>query len=127
MDLITRYEENDVMNLMTNLQKGCSENRVDYLTTSSEELKEVLRNLWDDARSVNKTQNKIRFGLSVALGVVGTVATLPALGIGGLLAGLGFNLLDQERGVPISKNIAKQMKPNYLFAIHDFQNKYALN
>ena len=68
----------------------------------------------------------LSIGCSIGLGLVGLMATQPEMGIGGLLAGLGFNVIDSQFNPKMSSKLAQRLMPNHLVAIHNFKEKHNL-
>ena len=90
----------------------------------------IFENVWDDAYKLKKKINIYQYGISFGFGVMGTVATLPVGGIGGLLSGLGFlvadKFFDRKAYGSFSEKIVKFRTQNRITHIYDFKKKYKL-
>lgn len=100
----------------------------DAIQKSESELSSVLDNIWKD-KSLTRNMTGIRFGVPLALGVVGTVVTGLSGGYVGLLSGLGFDAIDallQLKEKALSEKISKAFSSSQQVAIFDFKKKYSI-
>jgi len=125
-DVIGRYKQEDLYNLMESLDSGVKSNNLDLIKNNVSEINTVLDNIWNDFTIKNKLFST-KFGISFGLAVVGNMAGgLPGLG-GGLLVGLGLNVVDKYVSIKsdsVSEKIVKHFSSNHLCAIFDFKKKY---
>ena len=125
IDAINQYKQNDLGKVMNSLTTAVKEHQTEEVIESTKELDIILDNVWNDASKLGKKKEYIRDGISVVLGLVGSMIT-PAMGGMGLLAGLGFNVLDRRlemKNFSASDKIIKAINPDYLVNIYDFQQK----
>lgn len=126
LSVMDKFQQQDIHKLMNALQIGAKSENIDAITSSGKELSEAFDTLWKDANNVAKLQEGISYGFAISIGIVGALATLPAGGIGGLLSGLGFKVLEDKIVPSLSGKLAKLISPNHLVTIHDFKSKYSL-
>lgn len=127
--LIFKYEDGDVYKLAQALNQGIVKNKPDAVSQSSKDLSMVLDDIWKDKRLTNRVK-ELRIGVPVLFGVIGTLACGLSGGIGGLLTGLGFSVVDKFIGgmsEGMAKKISKFTSPNWELVIYDFKKKYGLN
>jgi hypothetical protein len=126
--LIALYEEEDVQKLFKAVDESILREQPDAIQRSESELSSVLDNIWKD-KSLTRNITGIRFGVPLALGVVGTVAAGLSGGYVGLLSGLGFDAIDallQLKEEALSEKISKAFSSSQQVAIFDFQKKYSI-
>jgi hypothetical protein len=122
------YKETDVQKLFKAINEGVMLKQPDIIEQRGAELSSVLNNLWKD-QSVTKKINGIRFGVPLALGIVGTVSSGLSGSYTGLLSGLGFDALDtlfQLKEESITERIAKAFSSSQQVAIFDFKKRYSI-
>jgi hypothetical protein len=127
--LIYEYEDTDLYKLHNALAEGIVKNAPDVVTKSSKDLSVVLDDIWKD-KSLPKRVRELKVGVPVLFGVVGGLACGISGGIGGILAGLGFSVIDKLLGGTtegIAEKIAKLRSPNWEVIVYDFKKKYSLN
>jgi hypothetical protein len=89
-------------------------------------LDEILDNIWSDSHKIGGERQAISYGISIGLGVAGFFATAGLLGIGGLLASLGFVVTEKVLANHVSEKFAKMINQDYLYNIYDFQKRYPI-
>jgi len=125
--VISEYKQEDMYNVFKALQNGIKLNNIDIIKSKSEELSIILDNVWEDTKYIMKNKVKIQYGITLGLGLIGTLlAGTPGLGIG-ILTGLGYKILEDTisfRTETISNKLVRKITPNHLCTIFDFKNKY---
>jgi hypothetical protein len=124
------YDLYDLRKVMKAFNEAVDKKRIDILIEKSEELTLIFQNVWNEA---DKLKRKVNIGsnvISLGIGVVGAVATLPIGGVGGLLAGLGFKVADKLLSAKfyesISEKFVKFATQSYVTHVYDFKKKYKL-
>jgi len=129
LSLIDKYEQQDTQRLLIAIQNGLKSKRIDAVQSNASELSEVLDNLWNDSK-ISKLSNGIGFGIPISLGTIGPLTAEITSGIAGVLAGIGFRVLDKKLTPVVtkslSKGLAKIFRNDHLLAIYDFKKKYKL-
>jgi len=131
IELSDEYALYDLRKVMNALNEGINEGETDAINDKLKDVYTIFENVWIEADRFGKHVNNFsNYGISFGLAAIGTTATLPIGGIGGLLAGLGFTVLDKSiEGKlyrPISERILKWTTPNHIFHVYDFKKKYKL-
>lgn len=124
------YKHWDLQQVMVSLQQAVRSKDYSGIQAQGKNLSEALENAWLDASKLGRNTNLIRAGLTLAAAVLGTVAAGPVNAVGGVLAGLGYPVLDKVlelRTDSISERIASWLVPNYIVNIFDFRKKYPLH
>jgi hypothetical protein len=124
------YDLYDLRKVMKAFNEAVEKKRIDTIIEKSEELFLIFQNVWSEA---DKLKGKVNIGstvISLGIGVVGAVATLPIGGVGGLLAGLGFKVADKALGAKsyasISEKLVKFATQSHVTHVYDFKKKYKL-
>jgi len=125
--LTALYDEQDVLKLFNAVNTGILENQPDIVMKNEHELSIALDNIWED-KSLQKRINGIRFGVPLVLGAIGTVTAGLSGAYVGLLAGLGFDVLDkilEFKEEAFSENISKAFASSHQAVIFDFRKRYS--
>lgn len=130
-DLMDRYDAYDLGKVQESLNEAIVTNHPETVNKSSEELSEILDNIWDDPTIPKRVKGlKVGAVLSVA-GIGGIAAGLFAgpIGVvaGGFLANLGFQVADKVfdgKVTGLSEKLAKLHGRSYQVNIYDFRRKY---
>jgi hypothetical protein len=133
IDVIQRYEENELYKVFEALDKAIKAKKQDEVATRISELNEIMDNFWKDANKVKRISEGVRYGISVAIGGVGIFAP-PLMGVDsssmtGLLASFGFLAGDKALSkveMSISNKLARLFINPYLVSVYDFKQKYNL-
>lgn len=124
------YDLYDLRKVMKALNEAVGKKKIDVIREKSKELFLIFENVWGEADKLKRKVNIGRVGISFGIGVIGTVATLPIGGVGGLLAGLGFNvadkILDAKSYESISEKLAKFVTQSHVTHVYDFRKKHKL-
>lgn len=131
IELSDEYNLCDVRNVMNALNDGVKNKEIDIINEKSNEFANILDGIWSESDRLKKRVNMTRHGLSFGCGIIGSVATLPIGGAGGLLAGLGFNIFDKilddmKSYDSISEKILKLRTQSHIVHVYDFKKKYKL-
>jgi hypothetical protein len=116
--------------VVNSLQRAVSEKDYSAIESGTSRLSEALDNVWADSRHVERNRNAISAGMTIGLGLVGSIASGPiGPAIGGLLSGFGFQVLEQILQVKtdsISDRLSKWITPDYLVNIYEFKREHAI-
>jgi hypothetical protein len=131
IDLIYTYEENDLNKVLNALNEAVKKEKIDMVKEKSEEISIIFENVWSDVDKLKRKINIAKHGISLGIGVIGAVATMPIGGLGGLVAGLGFEVAEkigEEKKVyePVSEKILRGVASSHMIHIYDFKKKYKL-
>lgn len=128
--LSDEYNLYDLRKISIALNKAVLEENTDAIDRNSLEISLIFENVWDDADKLKKKICNIRYGISLGVGILGSVASLPLSGYGGFLAGLGFmvgdKLLEKKAYESISEKISKYGMQSHVVHVYDFKKKYEL-
>ena len=122
------YKETDVQKLFMAISESVMLRQSSIVEQKGTELSSILDDLWND-KGVTKKIDGIRFGVPLALGVVGTVSAAISGSFTGLLSGLGFDVMDnlfQLKEESITEKIAKAFSSSQQVAIFDFKKRYSI-
>jgi len=124
------YDHHDLRQVVNSLQRAVSEKDYSAIESGTSRLSEALDNVWADSRHVERNRNAISAGMTIGLGLVGSIASGPiGPAIGGLLSGFGFQVLEQILQVKtdsISDRLSKWITPDYLVNIYEFKREHAI-
>jgi len=124
--LIDNYGAYDLQKIQESLNKAIVENHPDILNEKTEELSEILDNVWND-KTVPRRIKGLQIGIPLSMAAIGSVAAGPIGATGGFLAGLGYNVLDKSIDLGtegLSERLAKLKTRSYQANIYDFKKKY---
>jgi len=120
-EIIQHYDDNELYKVLNALNEGVKKRKIDIIEEKRDNMAEILDNVWTETDKIKLKADVAR--LSIGL-VGGLSANLSGIGI---LAGLGFSVIDKIVGLKldsIGEKIAKFFSPNYLVTIYDFKKKY---
>jgi hypothetical protein len=130
IELNEEYDLYDLRKVMDALNEAVRKEKVDTINAKSEELFTIFDNVWTEANKIKRKIDIAKHGISLGIGVIGTVATMPIVGIGGLLAGLGFSIGGEIAVPKISESLAEKIMKgttsSRMIHIYDFKNKYSI-
>jgi hypothetical protein len=125
-ELIDHYDAYDLQKVQESLNEAIVANHPDIINKSAEEFSEILDNVWNDPAVPRRIKN-LRRGIPMSVAAIGAAVSAFG-GIGGFLAGLGFNVgaaflkADIER---LSEKVGKFFaKRSYQANVYDFKKKY---
>jgi hypothetical protein len=124
ISMIDRYSAEDLQKLLAAILDGCERNDFDLIMSKSREVENVFDNIWNDSNKISQTAQGTDYGVLISIGLVGALATLPIGGIGGILASLGFSLLEKHVTSIVSNKLARAIHPHRMVAIYDFKQRY---
>jgi hypothetical protein len=127
--LVAKYEEQDVLKLFNAINSAIMKNKPDAIEENEAELSNILKNIWKD-KKIRRGIAGIKFGVPLALGVIGTVVAGFSGAYVGLLSGIGFDVIDKVlefKQDAFSEKIAKTFCSSYQAIIFDFQKRYRLD
>jgi hypothetical protein len=124
------YKHYDLQQVMLALQQAARAEDYSEIKSESEQLSEILENIWNDTSKIGSRVNLIRAGIPLSIALLGEVAAGPIGAVtGGLLAKLGYEVLEkfmEMKTDSISEKIAKYSAPNYLVNVFNFKKRYDL-
>ena len=127
IELSDEYELYDLREVINALNEGVKKEKIDMINEKSKEVAMVFNNVWSEADKLKRNMNIAKHGISLGIGVIGTVATMPIDGVGGLLAGLGFTGVSEFVSPKISESLAEKMMkwtaPSHMIHVYDFKKK----
>ena len=126
--LAAQYDEQDVHKLINAINEGILRDQPDVVEKNEDELSIVLDNIWAD-KSLHRGITGIKFGVPLFLGAVGTIAAGLSGSYVGLLAGIGFDVVDkilELKEEAFTEKISKAFCSSYQAIIFDFRKKYSL-
>lgn len=128
IELNEEYNLYDLRDVMGALNRALKQDKVDEIYEKTEEISIIFENVWSDAEKLKRKIKIAKYAISLGIGGIGAIATMPIGGIGGLLAGLGFQVADKIADIrtydTINEKIMKWTAPNHLIHIYDFRKKY---
>lgn len=127
-DVISRYNQEDLYKVSASLHEGVIDSNPDIVCKKNIELSEILDNVWNDAKFEKRIKG-VNYGIPISTVLIGTLAAGPVGGVGGLLSGLGINVISEIIGVDqdsIAHKVAKKTVPSHIVNIFDFKKKYNL-
>ena len=131
IELSDEFKANDLRKVMIALNAAIDNEQIDHVKARTSDISEIIDNVWKEADKFKDNRNFLRHGLSFGVAVVGAIATMPIGGIGGLLAGLGFEVVeeifDSKFSNSLSENILKTVHQNHMIHLYDFKKKYQLS
>lgn len=131
IELSDRYDLYDLRKVANVLNEAVEKKKIDVINEKSKEISVILENVWSDADKLKACVRYTRFGISFGIAITGFVATLPIAGIGGLLAGLGFQVADKIAEIKayesISEKIVKWRTQSHIIHVYDFKKRYKLS
>ncbi len=125
-EIMYRYDKNDLRKVQKSLNQSIVENNPQAVNSSAIELSEILGNVWDD-KTIPLRIKGLKIGLPLSMAAIGSVAAGPIGTASGLLAGLGFDVLNQMIDLKtdgLSEKLAKIKTKSYQANIYDFKAKY---
>lgn len=125
-ELMYRYDAYDLRKVQEALNLAIVENNPQAVNTSANELSEILGNVWDD-KTIPQRIKGLKIGIPLSMAAIGSVAAGPIGAVGGLLAGLGFEVLSQAIDLKtdgLSEKLAKIKTKSYQANVYDFKAKY---
>jgi hypothetical protein len=123
------YDQHELRRIVISLQQAISKKDFSAISSESDQLSKALDEAWSDSKQLERNRNAIRGGMTFGLGLVGTLAALPFNpALGGLLFGLGFQVLDQViqlKTDSISDRLSKAVTPDFLINIYEFKRDHS--
>lgn len=125
-EIIYHYDRYDLQKVQESLNQGIISHDPSRIVEDTEELSTIIDNIWNDS-TIPKRVTRLRVGIPLIMAAVGSVAAGPIGTAGGLLAGLGYNVLDKSVDLEtegLSERLAKRTAKSYQANIYDFKRKY---
>jgi hypothetical protein len=126
--LINRYEDNDLYNVFSSLNKAAIERSDNTIIQKSSEIGEILNNVWKDKKIKNRSV-AINYGIFLSCGFVGYITAGSTGGTLGLLGSMGLNVIDSTKNQfldQFSELISRKIASPYMATIYDFKKKYQI-
>lgn len=124
--LIDEYDSYDLHILLESMHQAIVLEHPDILQKKANELSQILDSLWNDP-TIPRRIKGLKFGIPLSMAALGNVVAGPVGAAGGLLAGLGFDVLSEFISVEtecLSEVLAKVLAKSYQVNIYDFKSKY---
>jgi hypothetical protein len=125
--LCDNYKQHDLYSVAAALQEAVSTEDYSGVRAKSQDLSEILDKIWNDASTYGKRKDIARGGITIGMAVLGTVIAGPIGALGGVLASLGYNVIEKLLEIKtdsISERIAKSLTSSCLISIFEFEKKY---
>ena len=125
-ELIDHYSSYDLQKVHSSLNEAILKNHPDIVEKNSAALSEILDNVWND-KTIPRRIKGLKIGLPFSLAAIGEIAAGPLGGIGGLLVGLGFDVINrflEANTEGLDEKISKMFSRSYQINIYDFKKKY---
>jgi len=130
IELSDKYKLYDLRKVMNALNDAINKEKVDIVNEKSEEIATILDNVWNEVDELKRKIDIAKHGISLGIAVIGTLATMPVGGVGGLLAGLGFEVAEKIADIkayePVSEKIMRWTASSHLIHVYNFKKKYKL-
>lgn len=126
IDIIDHYSNYDLQKILESLNDAILTNHPDIVNISTEELSEILDNVWND-QTIPRRIKGLKIGIPLSMATIGSIAAGPIGAAGGFLAGLGFDVLSKSFDVgteKLSERLAKLRTKSYQANIYNFKKKY---
>ena len=124
------YEQEDYYDLVNALHNGVKRNDLDLLQNSSEEISEILDNIWEEASKISSRSKYVKYGFTIGFAALGAVAGgILGAAAGGVLGSFGFDAgmdVIKSESESVYEKIAKSITDSHLCTIFDFSKKYQL-
>lgn len=125
-ELIDHYSSYDLQKVHSSLNEAILKNHPDIVEKNLAAFSDILDNVWNDKTILRRIKG-LKIGLPFSLAAIGEIAAGPLGGIGGLLAGLGFDVANRILEVNtegLDEKISKMFSRSYQIDIYDFKKKY---
>lgn len=125
-DLIDHYDAYDLQKVQESLNEAIVTNHPDIINKSTEELSEILDNVWNDPAIPRQIKN-VKRGLPISIAAIGSAVSAFTGGLEGFLAGLGFSVGAKFLDVEIeglAERLVKFFARSYQANVYDFKKKY---
>jgi hypothetical protein len=130
IELSDEYELYNLRKVMNAINEGVEKEKPDVINENLDDLSIIFDNVWNEANKLKRNVNIYKHGISLGIGVAGTLATMSTIGVGGLLAGLGFTVGGEiaipKISEPLAEKITKWTASSHLIHVYDFKKKYKL-
>jgi hypothetical protein len=124
------YDQHELRRVVNSLQRAISKKDYSAIESEANRLSMALDHIWVDSEHLERKRNAISAGMTVGLGLVGSIVSGPiGPAIGGLLGGLGFQVLEQILQVKtdsISDSLSRWITPDYLVNIYEFKRDHGI-
>jgi hypothetical protein len=132
-DVIVRFQQQDIIGIVHALGKAVAASDFEVAMARASDLNKILGDIWNESRHYEQRIKGITYGVDLIIGAAGfglgqIAGGIPG-GLMGLLAFLGFKVLDDSKvklSERLGSQIAAKVSPVYTPAIFDFQKKYNL-
>ena len=124
--LIDEYNAYDLEKVQETLNEAVLTNDPFAISKSADDLSQILDNIWDD-KNISSRIEGLKIGIPISLAVIGALASGIPGSFEGLLAGLGYNVIDkimEMKNESISEKILKFRMKSYQANIYDFKKTY---
>jgi len=130
IELNDKYNEYELQEFIYNINEIIKKQKFEALEKLSLELTTIYKNIWDDAGKIKQKINFLNYAISLSVGIVGNIASMPLQGYVGLLFALGLPVLDkliESRPLSqVSEKILSSFTDNHLMHIYNFQKRHKI-
>lgn len=125
------YDLSELRKVMNALNESIKREAAASLIKESREISMIFEDVWAKTDRLREKEKFIqKYGVSVGIAAIGSIATLPLSSFTGLLAGLGFTVadkfLEEKVSQAISKKVLNWTTPSHMIHVYDFKKKYGL-
>lgn len=125
-DMIDHYDAYDLQKVQESLNEAIIANNPDIVNKNTEELSEILDNVWNDSTIPKRVKN-LKRGVPMSIAAIGSAVSAFTGSIEGFLAGLGFSVGAKFLDIEIeglSERLVKFFARSYQANVYDFKKKY---
>lgn len=125
------YDLHELRKVMNALDESIKREAAESAIEKSREISMIFEDVWAKTDRLRKKEKYIqKYGVSVGVAAIGSIASLPLGSFMGLLAGLGFTVADKFLGEKVSQAISEKIlkwtTPSHMVHLYDFKRKYGL-
>ena len=125
------YDLHELRKVMNALDESIKREAAESLIEKSREISMIFEDVWAKTDRLRKKEKSIqKYGVSVGIATIGSIASLPLSSFMGLLAGLGFTVADKFLGEKVSQAISEKIlkwtTSSHMVHLYDFKKKYGL-
>jgi len=125
------YDLYELRKVMNALDESIKREAAESLIEKSREISMIFEDVWAKTDRLRKKEKSIqKYGVSVGIATIGSIASLPLSSFMGLLAGLGFTVADKFLGEKVSQAISEKIlkwtTSSHMVHLYDFKKKYGL-
>jgi hypothetical protein len=129
IEVAERYDQADIKGAVEALDEAIKQEKPNAAIAKAKQISEMCEDIWRRTEKVRKKQEYVqKYGVSLSFAAIGSIVTLQLGGLGGLLTGLGFSVVDKLLGEKasrgISRRITKWTTASHMVHLYDFRRRY---